>query len=131
MSRPYVILVVDDDREIVWILRQALAAPGFTILTAHDPYTAIRTLVERSVDLLITDIRMAELNGFELARQAKLMRPYLHVIYMSGYYSDPPERLRPIYGALLRKPFRIRELLREVERELGVEKPVGWASSSD
>src|SRR5207248_3249256 len=98
MGRGFTILIVDDDREILDLLSTALDEPRFTILKANDPFAAVRMLVERPVDLMITDIRMAELNGFELARQAKLMSPRLHVIYMSGYFNEVEQGRGPVYG---------------------------------
>ncbi len=54
-----------------------LTEPDYTVLTASDGYEAVRVLADRSVDLLIADVKMPGLSGFELARQAKLMRPTL------------------------------------------------------
>ena len=112
------ILLVDDDHDLREVVAAILAEPGYTVLTATDGYEALRILVDRVVDLLITDIQMPGITGFELARQAKLMRPSLHVIYLSGRASKP-DRLGPIYGLLLRKPVRGGDLLHMVERELG------------
>jgi CheY-like chemotaxis protein len=55
-----------------------------------DGYEAVRILAGRWVDLLIADIKMPGLDGFELARQAKLMRPNLYVIYLSATSSHAP-----------------------------------------
>jgi DNA-binding response OmpR family regulator len=111
------ILLVDDDLDLREVVAAILAAPGYTVLAASDGYEALRILVDRDVDLLITDVQMPGISGFELARQAKLMRPRLHVIYISGRTSKP-DRLGPIYGVLVRKPVRGRELLTIVEREM-------------
>jgi CheY-like chemotaxis protein len=73
-----------------------------------------RVLAGRSVDLLIADVpRVQGLSGFELARQAKLMRPSLHVIYLSGEVGTL-DRAGPTYGALLLKPVRAVDLLNMV-----------------
>jgi DNA-binding response OmpR family regulator len=101
-----------------------LAAPGYTVLTASDGYEALRILVDRSVDLMITDVKMPGISGFELARQAKLMRPNLHVIYISGQASGP-DRKGPTYGVVIHKPVRARELLEIIEREMGIGAPGG------
>jgi CheY-like chemotaxis protein len=113
------ILLVDDDLELRDVVVAILTEPGYTVLTASDGYEALRTLVDRSVDLLITDVKMPGISGFELARQAKLMRPNLHVIYLSGQASglDPKG---PTYGVLVHKPLRAGELLEIIEREMGV-----------
>src|SRR5260221_10205670 len=66
--------------ELRQVLVAILAEPGHTVLTASNGYEALGIPVERVVDLLITDVRMPGISGFEFARQATLMRPYLHVI---------------------------------------------------
>lgn len=63
--------------------RNGALTDEYTVLTASTGYEALRVLVERWLDLLITDVVMPGISGFELARQAKLMRPHLHVIYLS------------------------------------------------
>jgi DNA-binding response OmpR family regulator len=113
------ILLVDDDLELRDVVVAILTEPGYTVLTASDGYEALRTLVDRSVDLLITDVKMPGISGFELARQAKLMRPNMHVIYLSGQASGL-DRKGPTYGVLVHKPLRAGELLEIIEREMGV-----------
>jgi CheY-like chemotaxis protein len=53
------ILLVDDDLELRGVIAAILAEPGYTVLTATDGYEALRVLVERVVDLLITDVNPA------------------------------------------------------------------------
>jgi DNA-binding response OmpR family regulator len=117
MTLPRTILIADDDLDLRDLVLAILSEPGYTVLTASDGYEALRVLVERSVDLLITDIKMPGISGFELARQVKLMRPNLHVIYLSGRVSEF-DREGPIYGTLVPKPIRAGHLLALVEREM-------------
>jgi len=112
------ILFVDDDPELREVAAAALAAPGCTILTASDGYEATRILADRWVSFLITDIRMPGINGFELARQARVMRPNIHVIYLSGYPVEGARGSGPVYGAVLKKPLRMGDLLAEVSGRL-------------
>jgi DNA-binding response OmpR family regulator len=111
------ILLVDDDPDLRDVLVPILTEPGYSLLTASDGYEALRILVEHSVDLLITDIKMPGISGFALARQAKVMRPNLHVIYLTGVDSESDRFGGPTYGQLLRKPVRASELLNEISRE--------------
>ena len=114
------ILCVDDDPDVSEVIVTVLAAVGYSVVTASDGYEAVRLLVDQSVDLLITDVRMpGSIDGFQLARQAKLMRPNLHVLYISGYYSTADHSAGPTYGPLLEKPVRPAALLQEIDRELG------------
>jgi len=82
------ILVADDDPELRQVIGDILADGDRTILTAADGYEAIRILADRHVDLMIVDVRMPGIDGFQFARQVKVMRPLLHVIYISGYDFD-------------------------------------------
>ena len=55
---------------------------------------------------------MPGLNGFELARWARAMRPNIQIIYLSGY------PVGPVYGAVLKKPLRMNDLVAEVSSHL-------------
>jgi CheY-like chemotaxis protein len=121
MNRIYFILVVDDEPEVRDALAVVLAVPGVMIFTASDAFEAIRVLVDHPIDLMLLDIRMPQMSGFELARQARLMRPWMHFVFMSGYYGHGdviPERLD---GMLLTKPFRPSELRTAVQQELQID----------
>jgi two-component system cell cycle response regulator CpdR len=119
MARQNTILVTDDDPEVREVIATILTEPGYSVLTASDGYEAVRILADTWVNLLITDVRMPGIDGFELARQAKVMRPHLHVIYLSGYSSHHEEQAGPVHGPILRKPLRMTEFLDEVSRQVG------------
>ena len=112
------ILIADDDPELREAIGDALGDADHTILTAADGYEAIRILADRHIDLMIADVRMPGINGFELARQVKVMRPRLHIIYVSGYDIDTVGDVGPIFGPILQKPVRADNLRSEVRREL-------------
>ncbi len=112
------ILVADDDPELRHALGHILADDDHTILTAADGYEALRTLADRHVDLLIADVRMPGIDGFELARRVKVTRPRLQVIYISGYDIDMERDAGPIFGPILHKPVRGDDLRSKIHREL-------------
>jgi DNA-binding response OmpR family regulator len=114
------ILVVDDDPELLEVLANTLTDVDHIVFAAADGFEAIRILAEYHIDLLIADIRMPGLNGFELARQATVMRPLLHVIYMSGYDVDKEKRAGRILGPVLHKPIRSDDLRFRVRYELSL-----------
>lgn len=118
MARLYTILLADDDLMLLEVVAQVLAEPGYVVLTATDGYEAIRVLTERHVDLMITDIKMPGLSGFELAAQAKLIRPRLHIIYISGYYTAAERGKQRTFGILLQKPVRGPDLLVAIQKEM-------------
>jgi DNA-binding response OmpR family regulator len=116
--RLYTILVAEDDPELREIIAATLAEPGYAVLTASDGYEAVRILAENWVNLLITDIKMPGMDGFDLARQAKVMRPHIQILYLSGYPPDSVKSIGPIYGKVLKKPIRMSDLLAEVSGHL-------------
>src|SRR5579875_3648211 len=65
------ILVVDDEAEIVEILRDYLEANGFAVRTARDGATALALLAKEPVDCLLLDIMMPGASGFEVCRQIR------------------------------------------------------------
>ena len=113
MAHLETILFVDDDPELREIVAAALAKPRYAIFTASDGYEAVRILTSNRVNLLITDIKMPGINGFELAQQARALRPNIQIIYLSGYPIDNPHG-----GAVLKKPLRMGDLLAEVSGRL-------------
>ena len=118
MARQDTILVADDDPDVREVVAAILAEPGYSVITASDGYEAVRLLADNWVNLLVTDVKMPGMDGFELARQAKVMRPQLHVIYFSGYSTHNEEKAGPVYGPILRKPLRMTDFLGEGSRQL-------------
>lgn len=123
MPRPYSILVVDDDPALLDIYCSALAAAGHAVLPASDGYEAIRILVERYTDLLITDLNMPGLSGLELGAQAKLMRPGINIIYITGYHRLPERAPKPLANSVIRKPVRPAVLLKAIEKTMTAARP--------
>src|SRR6266566_4166201 len=111
MSRLRTILIADDNPDLAVVIAASLADAGYAVLTAANGYDAIRVLGDNWVSLLITDITMPGIDGFEVARQAKVMRPDIKVIYLSG---APAESNGALYGPVIQKPMRIANLLGEV-----------------
>jgi DNA-binding response OmpR family regulator len=114
------ILVVDDDPELRRILVDTLTDVDHAVFTAADGFEAIRTLTEHHIDLLIADVRMPGIDGFELARQAKVMRPLLSIIYISGYDFDKEKSAGRILGPILHKPVRPDDLRFRIRYELSL-----------
>jgi DNA-binding response OmpR family regulator len=118
MSRLDTILLADDDPDLRETIVANLVEAGYAVVTAADGYDAVRALSENWVNLLITDVTMPGIDGFELARQAKVMRPSIRVIYLSGYSVAAGKSGGPSYGPILQKPMRMHDLLEEINRQL-------------
>jgi YesN/AraC family two-component response regulator len=114
------ILVVDDEAGVRETVTKILttALDDVQVLSAAEGYEALRLLVKHSVDLMMIDVQMPGLNGFQLAQQAKLIQPDLHFIYVSAFYWLADKQKQPVYGPFIHKPFRAQELIQQVEGEL-------------
>ena len=108
----FTVLFVDDETAIREAVVQLLAARRFSVLTAENGYEAMRILVEHHVDVLFTDIVMHDIDGIELAKRAKLLRPGLRILFQTGY----PGRAQDAraLGNLLIKPLRVRQIEAEL-----------------
>lgn len=81
------ILVVDDEETIVTIVTDVLEQAGYTTVGAESGESALDIYAVNTVDVVITDIRMGGMDGFELIRHLKLMNQDLHIIVMTGFDS--------------------------------------------
>lgn len=110
------ILCVDDEALIRMMVADCIDDLGFRSMEAECGEEALELLNQTDVDLLITDIRMGGISGWEVARRAPAKRPGLPVIYISGYPSEGKALDDAIY---LAKPFRPRDLQEAVLKKLG------------
>ena len=129
-SRP-AILVVDDDPLVRAITSRALAGLNHEVLEAEDGVQALAVLKHEeaaNVRLVITDIRMPGMNGDDLGRVLRGLRPTLPVLYISGHSAPALDFLRPgeLERCWLTKPFTPRRLIAKVEALLGE----GWSRCS-
>jgi PAS domain S-box-containing protein len=114
------VLLAEDEPLVRDVLASVLRRAGFTVMTAADGRDALRKsdAHEGVIDVLVTDVVMPELGGYELAERLCTMRPGLRVLYLSGYTDRTiPGPERPGV-AFLQKPTSSRELVRAVRRLL-------------
>lgn len=81
------IMVVDDEEMIRTLLEQTLKGFGYTVLTARDGEEALLTAEQHEgpIDLMVTDVVMPQMSGYELAERLAPLRPEISVLFMSGY----------------------------------------------
>ena len=115
----FTILFVEDETSVRDVIVRMLSEKGFRVFAAADGYDAVQILAAHHVDLLFTDVVMPGIDGVQLARQAKLMRPAIKVLFTTGYAQRAAERQAMRLGRILFKPLRHAELIREVEVLLG------------
>jgi CheY-like chemotaxis protein len=111
------ILLVDDDVFLLIVTAELLSDLGYPVTTARNGSEALAVLDHgHAVDLLVTDVQMPDLNGLELARRAKAIKPTLAVLYCTGHPELIDEDTGPTLGPILSKPFPIEQLHREITR---------------
>ncbi len=115
------ILVVDDEPGIALLCTRVLKRAGYDVLSETNPRTAIDYLGHNRVDLLLVDIRMPEVDGFDVISRAKRSQPDIAVLVMTGFgtVETAIRALRQGVDGLLLKPFeRGDELVTAVEQAL-------------
>ena len=80
------ILLVDDEPSIRFVLTAVLEQNGYTVSVAEDGYAALKKIQESLPDLVITDLRMPNMNGFELLSVIRRRFPTLPTIAISGEF---------------------------------------------
>ncbi|OQX18837.1 MAG: hypothetical protein BWK76_06450 [Desulfobulbaceae bacterium A2] len=117
------ILLVEDDRAMLELSRNILQSLGYKVLAANDPAEALRLAGEYSetIDLLISDVVMPEMNGRELLDRILPLRPDLRYFFVSGYTADViAERGVLDEGVqFLQKPFSRNDLAHKIREVLG------------
>jgi len=98
------VLFAEDDPAVRQSLAQLLSMSGYRVLTAEDGFEALRLLTQQEIDVLLTDIVMPGLDGVELARKARALRPDMRIMFLTGYSARTAEAIR--LGKLLHKPLR-------------------------
>ena len=106
------VLVVDDDPVSVRILADILQGEGFAVRTTSSSLAALRGLQECPPDLLLTDLRMPEMNGLDLIRAARRAWPDLCCLLISAFVTDDTvaEAFRAGVHDLLQKPINLGEV---------------------
>ena len=115
-------LLVEDEPALREVVRMMLERAGYRVVEAATPEEAINQFSGmESVDLLLADVVMPGMSGFDLFQRLVERRPSLRVLFMSGYTGYA--RLDPIVAdkgaALLEKPFSGATLARKVREVLG------------
>jgi DNA-binding NtrC family response regulator len=119
------ILIVDDDIDILTVTGRSLEHAGFKVHAFVDPLSALHHVRNdcKYCQVLVSDIRMPGLTGFQLVRKVKDLRPEMKVIMMTMFEVNKPEfeavfPSTPI-DAVIRKPFTPSQLVEKIRGFLG------------
>lgn len=111
------IMVVEDDATLCRILRDVFTIKGYEVLVASDGEEGCRLFSEHDVDLVIADVMMPRMDGFEMVRRMRESGANTQFIFLSALDSaeDVVEGFRSGGHDYLRKPFDISELMVRIE----------------
>lgn len=119
------ILLADDEPQVRWLYRQMLVGSGFEVEAASDGLDALSKVMSEPFDLMILDLKMPRLDGFEVLARMKEAEKDVPVIVMTGHFPEEvvADRLKGLEGLqspriveVLRKPVMITTLLNSVKR---------------
>jgi two-component system cell cycle response regulator CpdR len=116
------LLIVEDDESVRTLAARALERAGHLIDIAADGAQGLALIraAQGGYDLVVSDIRMPEMDGIEMAKAAVRLFPATKILLMTGY-ADQRERAEELNGAILdvvQKPFTLAEIRARVERAL-------------
>ena len=121
VAGPVRVLLVDDDPQVLSILRLTLSQCGFlvTSLGSGEEALALSDRALSEIDVLVTDQVMPGMSGIELGRRLVARRPSLKVLLISGYGDLEERRDLPTGSLVLQKPFSSAEIERAIRTLLG------------
>ena len=123
------VLVVDDLPMILGLVEAFLTSSGFRVLVAGSGRQALDVChrVEGRIDLLLTDVRMPDMNGPQLYRRVQARYPLTRVLFMSSFDAFELAKLgMPAGTALLAKPFGSAELLQRLRGTMAAAPELAW-----
>lgn len=120
LSGSETILVVDDEPALTKLIANILSLKGYQVLCAHSAKQALEILEKKPIDLLLSDVVMPEMDGYQLASIVKEKHPTVKIQLASGFSDDRQKNYTiddSLHKNLLDKPFKSQKLLKRI-REL-------------
>ena len=114
---PGTILVVDDDRDMCWVLEAALAGLGYLVKTVGTAQSAIASVADHAFPVVFVDARLPDMDGLRLVEELRGLRPTMRIIMISGYYLEDDARIlnamrESRIDGFLAKPFQIETIVK-------------------
>jgi two-component system, cell cycle sensor histidine kinase and response regulator CckA len=112
------VLLVEDEEPVRELVRRVLEGAGYLVLAAACPSEAEQLLAaNEQIDLMLSDVVMPEMSGYDLALKVRERRPEIRLLFMSGY-AHRVSGADAVDGQLLKKPFAPEQLARAVRNAL-------------
>jgi len=121
------LLLIDDDEELCSELAQVLAAEGFKVDIAFDGLLGLRFLKERQYKIIILDLKLPGLNGYEVLKDIRKTVKSLKVLVLSGrplgdtmlkedgVSQDEEEKVLSMADLVVNKPFRVEDFIQKIK----------------
>lgn len=117
------IMVVDDEPALCCLSEEILSSQGYRVIVAESAEEALDKLTQNKVDLIISDVIMPGMNGFQLARKVRKLYPLIKFQLASGYSENTgylnDEQDQNLIDCMLHKPFDKEAMLEKVRNHLG------------
>jgi CheY-like chemotaxis protein len=111
------VLVVEDEPHVRELIRLVLVRAGHEAVTVDGPHAALAALNHQpAISLMLVDVVMPEMDGYDLVAEARKISPGVHVVFMSGFAHDKTRH--PSGDGFLAKPFTVESLTDIVEETL-------------
>jgi CheY-like chemotaxis protein len=113
------VMLVDDDKEFLEELQELLVSSGYQMVAVNDPISALERVSQVKPDVIVLDLKMPNMSGFQLAQEIRHFCELnsVPIIAMSGYYKDEYNPLLNICGikVCLKKPFNPLDVISAIE----------------
>ena len=118
------ILVIDDDPTLLKLIQGVLSSNGFEVLSASEAPGGLELAMKQSPDLIILDVMMPIINGFNICRLMKSKHGHKHIpiILLTSRSTEADQKIGQEVGAdaYVTKPFKTEELLNKIKELLSV-----------
>ena len=123
------ILLVDDEPDVIYTIKNILEDNGFQLDTFNDPTTALKSYKSNYYDLVILDIKMPKMDGFELYVKIREKDPNVKICFLtaSEMYYEKFRKTRSEFGKIIeeecfiQKPIKNEELIRKLNSVMNID----------
>lgn len=114
------ILIIDDDRDFLDLIKLEVSQLGWEVTAVDNGYEALQLLREHKIDVVLTDIAMPDMDGYQLYKQIRNFDDEIPIFMMTGFGYDPNHTLVKARKSglhdILFKPFEMEELEEMLEQ---------------
>jgi len=117
------ILIVDDEQDTLDFLSYVLPKRNYKVITVDNGFDALQTIREQHVDLVLSDIAMPDMDGYELYSQIRNFGDTIPIVMMTGFGYDPNHVLvkakKDGLHDIIFKPFEVDDLIHMIKKAIG------------